>query len=178
MWTLRSVEERRRKRGKVRQSRDPPCIPLWDSWAPLLPPMEVTSGADAHLQPVEDPCQSRRLHPKKARTFWEEAPAVVVWCWETATCETDPHQSSSGNAAAHGKDSHRRKFVEYCLLWERHHTGAREECKESSSWGGRSSKTDWTPHSLPPLRCCGEGGREIGSKAEPGKKRRMGGRCS
>ena len=32
------------------------------------------------------------------------------------------------------------KSVEDCLLWERPHAGTREECEESSPWGGRSSR--------------------------------------
>lgn len=54
------------------------------------------------------------------------------------------------------------KSMKDCLLWEGPHTGAEEECEESSSWG-RSSCRDmwWSDHNLIPHPSCfwwGKGG--------------------
>lgn len=63
------------------------------------------------------------------------------------------------------------------------HGGAGEGCEESWPWGGGSSRdvmdqgTDCNPYSLFSCAHGKEQGGKTGSKVEPSKKRRVGGRC-
>ncbi|GAB0184861.1 hypothetical protein GRJ2_000951400 [Grus japonensis] len=44
-----------------------------------LQPMEVHGGADIHLQPVENPCQSRLMHLKEDVAPWEARAGGSSW---------------------------------------------------------------------------------------------------
>jgi len=171
-----------------------------------LQPMEVHSGADIHLQPVEDPMPEqvddrRRLWPcgkpvleqVSARTCGERDPhwirfagrtcdpmgthAGTVCSLRTAPHGKDPFWSSSGRSEGPMLEN----FVEDCLPWGRTLSGVREESEESSPWGRRSSRdnvwwTDRKPHSPSTCAAQGEELAKIGSKVKPGMKWGVGGK--
>ena len=72
---------------------------------------------------------------------------------------------SSGGAAPLGQGSCGRRFVEDCLPWEGAHTGAGEECEESSPEEGAAGLTSV----LIPCATGGEEGEKSGAKLSPGR---------
>lgn len=64
------------------------------------------------------------------------------------------------------------KFVGDSLLWDGPHSGAGEECEESSPSGEGAAEAVCDELTAALIPCWGwEQGREIGSKITPGKKR-------
>jgi len=124
-----------------------------------LQPMEVYSGADLHLQPMEDPTPEQADAQRRlwlcGKPVLEQAPGRRERspCWRRfagRTCDPlgDPRWSGpflkdcspqDGPTLEHfgvnfslWEGPTLEKFMEDCLLWEGPHAGAREECEESS----------------------------------------------
>ncbi|GAB0182549.1 hypothetical protein GRJ2_000720200 [Grus japonensis] len=112
-----------------------------------LQPMEADGGADIHLQPVEDPTPEQVDAPEggcgpvgsphwnrfAGRTCdpvggprWSSLLLKVCTPWKRPTLEQFVKNCSLREGLT------LEKFMEDCLLWEGPHTGAGEECEESS----------------------------------------------
>ncbi|GAB0186026.1 hypothetical protein GRJ2_001067900 [Grus japonensis] len=130
--------------------------------AVLLQPMEVNSGADIHLQPMEDLTPEQVCWLKEAVTPWEARAGAGSWqdllpcgernpCWSRFAGRTcDPMGSPCWSSlflkdCTPWKGPMLEQFMKNCSLWERltlekfvEHCpqepciGAGEECEESS----------------------------------------------
>jgi len=80
-----------------------------------LQPMEVNTGADIHLQPMED-CHNRWMHPKKTVTQWGVRAGAGAFQDQRICGERSPRWSRFAGRACdcEGDPSWRSLFLKDC----------------------------------------------------------------
>ncbi|KAM9590860.1 uncharacterized protein ACIBXB_005909 [Morphnus guianensis] len=157
-----------------------------------LQPMEVHSGADIHLQPVEDPTLEQVDVPEGGCDameipHWSRFLAGPVTPWIGPTLELSIPEGLHPVERTHAgavrgelqpvEGPTLEKFVEDCLPWEGPHAGAGGEFEEEGV--EETTCDELTAIPVPPSTCAtqGEEVEKIRSEAEPGKKGGVRGRC-
>ncbi|KAK4822153.1 hypothetical protein QYF61_010414, partial [Mycteria americana] len=142
----------------VTKQQSKPVVKTMVRQAVPLQPMEVHSGADIHLQPVEGPTPEQDCTPWKGPTLEQFVKNCSLW--EGLTLE---------------------KFTEDCLPWEGPHVEAQEEREEKGAaetrvgWGCTRSWEGTQPGQLTPadqrdipLHMTSRSAYKLGEKADRG----------
>lgn len=169
---------RRGRRCPKCWSRDSPAAPGADHGEATVPlePMGFHSGTEIHLQSMEDPtAQTWRSPAICLKEGWDsEGPHFSDSLKWPVTVE--PMCRMSGKECSLWEGCIFGKFITYYLTQEGPLSGAGEEC-EKNEWE-RWSFMNWPQTPFPIPLCCLKGrGREVGTRAKPGKKGGTGKRC-
>ncbi|KAF4791726.1 hypothetical protein TURU_127381 [Turdus rufiventris] len=119
--------------------------------------MEIHSGAEIHLQPLEDrlpeqvDTQRSKILAGPLAPWGEEPVAEQIFWQELVTTWEGPTPELFVNNCSLGEGFRLEKLVEDALLWESPHAAAGEQCERFSPWGEGAAETAWDDLTAVPI---------------------------